>query len=301
MIFAIRDDDVNYFTDPEELEAAYSNVWGYCPPTFSVITHVKGNWPFWIKEIYNNRQSVDWTAWKKDDKVSPLDRNEGLVKFLKEKHKSGKLGLSLHAIHHRNGDLLPPPERLNNYIQGAEFFTNRDLTADVRSAVGYLHSHLDLVIKVFTPPQNLMSLRGYRSVVNNGLSIVGAGIPFWKKERSIKGLENMIKVASFKLRNKNLDYPYILNFKRHSELIHHYPLHPTTRPIHLIEKFEAVYRFNGVFVLSTHYHEFETPLVYDSTRKMKDVFFEFMNYVFSKPDIEFNSLFQDYWKLMIDP
>ena len=99
----------------------------------------------------------------------------------------------------------------------------------------------------------------------------------------------MTKLIGFKVANPGKDYPYLLEYLKHKEVIHHYPLHPTTKLASLVESFEAVRRWDGVFVLSTHYHEFETTLSYDASRKMSDVFKDFMGYVL-KCNIRFTSL-----------
>jgi hypothetical protein len=37
MRFAIRDDDTNYFTQPEQLARVYGAVWEVCPVSLSVV------------------------------------------------------------------------------------------------------------------------------------------------------------------------------------------------------------------------------------------------------------------------
>jgi hypothetical protein len=279
MLFAVRDDDVNFFTEPEELEFAYSHVWDKIPPTFSVISHVKGNWNRWAEEIYRLRQNADWKAWQRDNEAYPIDKNTSLIKFLNEGLANRKLDVCFHAIHHRNEDPVPPEPMPNNYVQGAEFYTTRDMRQPLADAIRYLHQHLKTKISVFTPPQNLLSLKGYKAVVSQKLSIIGSGIPFWKKERTLAGLINMTRVAGFKLKQSNKDYPFTLYFKNHSEVIHHYALHPTTKVEYLVEKFETARQLGGNFVLSTHYYEFKTPLVYNKTKNMKYVFDTFIDHV----------------------
>lgn len=290
MRFAIRDDDTNFFTDPEELFSAYHGVWDICPPTLSIISRVKGNWKYWVKEMYTNRQQMDWEAWRRDDQVSPISSNVHLIKFIKEKMKDRELDISFHAIHHRNEDPILPDQRVNNYIHGAEFFTTRNLSDNLRKELEYLNVTFDSKISVFTPPQNLLSAMGYKAVIENGLSIVGAGIAFWKKELTLNGIRNMTDVLQFKIRYPRMDYPFVLHFKNHSEAPHHYPLHPNTHTEDLIEKFDTVRRFNGDFVLSTHYHEFETQTTYNPSMKMKDVFATFMKYVLEAPSVQFCSV-----------
>ena len=290
MLFAIRDDDVNFFTEPDQLEFAYSGVWDKIPPTFSVISHVKGDWNRWAEEIYRLRHDADWEAWRKDDIIHPIDGNRSLIKFLNEGLSNRKLDVCFHAIHHRNEDPVPPAQVLNNYIQGAEFYTTRDLSHALAKAIRYLRQHLKTMISVFTPPQNLMSQRGYNAVVNQKLSIIGSGIPFWKKEWTVPGLMNMARVMEFRLKHgHNKDYPYALFFKNHAEVIHHYPLHPTTKVEDLIEKFEAARQMNGNFILSTHYYEFARSLTYDKSRNMKYVFDAFINHV-QRDNVDFCTL-----------
>ena len=126
MRFAIRDDDTNFFTDPDELIQAYGQIWDFCPPTLSVITHVKGDWPAWTKKIYQFKHEINWDHWRKDDTVFPLHDNQALVKFLKENLQKEKIDVSFHAVHHRNEDRIMPTSRSNNYVLGAEFFTSEN-------------------------------------------------------------------------------------------------------------------------------------------------------------------------------
>jgi len=291
MRFAIRDDDTNFYTSPEEISAVYSDYWDTIPPTLSVITHVKGNWKFWLSEMYSHRQKMDWQAWRKDDKVFEIGNNDRLINFLKEKLREGKIDVSIHAVHHRNEDTVLPKARENNYINGAEFYTSRDLTNFLRNGVNYLSALVGKPIMVFTPPQNLLSGKGYQAVVSNKLSVVGGGISFWRKEvTTVHGLRNFAKQFLYKITQPSEDYPFALYFKNHSEVIHHYPLHPTTQVQDLIKAFDFVKSKNGDFVLSTHYHEFDEPLTYNKSLTMRQVFKEFMNYVMESTDVHFCSL-----------
>ncbi|MGC3946068.1 MAG: hypothetical protein QM762_16375 [Chryseolinea sp.] len=163
------------------------------------------------------------------------------MEFLREKLAEGKIDISFHAIHHRLDDEFKS-EMKNNYVRGAEFFTTKDLTAKLTTAIDYLTQLFGGRVTVFTPPQNLLSIQGYRAVINNGLSIVGAGIPFWRKELTGRGLGNFAKLLFYKTFKRKLDYPYVLKFENHAEIIHHYPLHPTTRVGDLINRFNEVER-----------------------------------------------------------
>ena len=100
----------------------------------------------------------------------------------------------------------------------------------------------------------------------------------------------MASVITYKLKFPGRDYPYPLNFSNHAEIVHHYPLHPTTQLEDLIAAFEHVRRFDGAFVLSTHYHEFVTPLTYDPRLRMGDIFSRFMQHVRQAPDVQYLAL-----------
>lgn len=291
MRFAIRDDDTNFFTSPEQLEQCYHNIWDAVPVTLCLISKVKGDWERWVHQIYKDKQDTDWNAWTNDDTIHPIEDNQALISFLKEKIKANRLDAGFHAKYHRNGDEALPENRSNNYVRGAEFFTTRDLTDYIKTEVVHLSSLLQYPISIFTPPQNLLSPQGYQSVIEAGLNICGGGIPFYKKEKDLRGLVNIAKQLSFKLQHRGSDYPYVLKYSTHTEIPYHYPLQPNTQLKTLTDAFETVRRFDGDFVLSTHYVEFNYPMTYDKTKTMKNVLEDFMVYI-SKYKVEKMSLSQ---------
>lgn len=285
MRFAIRDDDTNFYTSVADLENCYGDIWDEYPPTLCLISKIKGNWLYWVHHIYKEKHNTDWDAWKKDDKINPIEKNKALVSYLKDKLQEGKVDVAFHAKHHRNEDPEVPKALSNNYVRGAEFYTSRDLSKYIRTEVDHLNELLGTDISVFTPPQNILSEVGYKSVLDAGLNICGGGIAFYKKEKDLQGLLNIGKQLVFKTMNQNSDYARVLRYKSHTEIAYHYPLQPNTRLDSLIYDFDMVRKHNGDFVLSTHYAEFDYPMVYDETITMKKVLTDFLDYV-SKYDVE---------------
>ncbi|MBS1740119.1 MAG: hypothetical protein JST88_06225 [Bacteroidetes bacterium] len=279
MRFAIRDDDANYFTTPQALEACYADIWETIPPSLSLISKVKGNWPFWLQHIYSNRHQTDWQGWENDDKAHPIEQNELLTSFLKQQLHKRRLDICFHAKHHRNSDAVRPNDRENNYVRGAEFYTNEDKTNEIITEVAHLNAIFDYNISVFTPPQNLLSKLGYQAVRHAGLNICGGGLSFLSKEKDARGLYNIATQLIFKLKHKHTNYPFVIHYSNHTEIPYHYPLQPTTKAADLISAFDAVRRFDGDFVLSTHYAEFFYPTTYNSKLIMKDVLHEFLLHV----------------------
>lgn len=292
MRFAIRDDDTNFFTTPAELQQCYGDIWHEFAPTLCLISKVKGNWAKWVHQIYKDKQDTDWAAWTADNTPHPIESNIELVAFLKERIKDGKLDVGYHAKYHRNEDSSLPQEMSNNYVRGAEYFTNRNVTDEIKEEVIHLNKLLNTNISVFTPPQNLLSQLGYECVLNAGLNLCGGGITFYKKEKNLQGLINIGKQLAFKLINKEADYPHVLRYSNHTEIAYHYPLQPGTRLESLIDDFEMVRKHNGDFVLSTHYVEFNYPMVYDENITMKHVLMDFLDYISKYSDVQKMSLSQ---------
>ena len=54
MLFAIRDDDLNYFYNPNDIERWYHGIWDKCPISMSVVPFIKGNWPKLVAEAEKN-------------------------------------------------------------------------------------------------------------------------------------------------------------------------------------------------------------------------------------------------------
>lgn len=291
MRLAIRDDDTNFFTTPQELESCYRDIWQEIPVTLCLISQVKGNWKKWVHQIYKDKHDTDWAAWDADNQPHPIDDNKELVTYLKQKIAAGNVDVAFHAKYHRNGDNMLPADMANNYIRGAEFYTDRDLTKYIKEEVQHLSRLFNHPITVFTPPQNLLSEKGYHAVINAGLNICGGGIPFYKKEKTLKGLVNIAKQMAFKAVYRTSDYPYVLKYSDHNEIVYHYPLQPGTHLRTLTDAFDMVHSFNGDFVLSTHYVEFDYPMVYNEKLKMKHVLEAFLNHV-SKYKVEKMSLSQ---------
>lgn len=289
MRFAIRDDDTNYYTQPEDLQRCYGDIWNDFAPTLSLISKVKGNWLYWVHQIYKDKHQTDWTAWTNDNTIYPIENNTALVTFMKEKIADGKLDISFHAKHHRNEDPELPTGMSNNYVRGAEYFTTRDLSQDIKAEINHLNKIFNTKISVFTPPQNLLSELGYKAVLDAGLNLCGGGIPFYKKEKNIPGIINIVKQLTFKVINRESDYAKVLKYANHNEIAYHYPLQPTTRLDSLIYDFEMVRKHDGDFVLSTHYVEFDYPMVYDETITMKKILMDFLDYI-SKYKVEKMSL-----------
>jgi hypothetical protein len=291
MRFAIRDDDTSFFTSPEEIEFCYKHTWDICPPSLSVIPFVQGNWRKWQDEFYLTGKITDWETWEKDDELHPIHENVGLVEFLKDKVSQGKIALTMHGVHHRNKDAQRLP-LTNNLVHYAEFFTTRDLTESLKEGKEYLERLFDQPFTVFTPPQNVITLKGYQSIVNNNLGLVGGGLSFLARQKNLHWLRELINWGYFKSTHAGeLYYPYVINLGNRKEMMVHFPLQEVTQIEYLIDSFNFVKKADGDFILSTHYHGFPVPHRQYKDKLMKDVYDEFFEYV-RKSDVEFCTINQ---------
>jgi len=258
MIFSIRDDDTNFFTTPEDLEEAYSDIWDICPITIFIIPFVMGNWRFWIKERYFNYDKLNKSKYKYDKKIYPIGENVELINFLKKKIKEGKLEIGIHGVNHKNTDeqFL---KSTHGRIENAEFFTNQDFTNKLKNSKSYLEKLFNQKIRVFSPPQNLINSKGYESVINCNLSIV--------KNRNSKNIYHNISeigvLNAFKITYHSFKKKFFKNIpKQYSKIIEltnnfefpHYPYQPNTKIIDLENQIKYTNSVNGLFVLSTHYY-----------------------------------------------
>ncbi|WP_195909843.1 DUF2334 domain-containing protein [Bacteroidetes bacterium endosymbiont of Geopemphigus sp.] len=286
MKFVLRDDDVNYFTQPIEIEAIYGKIWNKYPVSLCVVPFMMGRWDKWIKELYNTGNIKDVDKWEKDTTIYPIGDNKYLVSYLTDKIKK-KISLCIHGIHHRN--LKKPYLSSRPFIITPEFDTDVDLTASLRKAILYLEDVFKIKIKVFTPPNNRLSKSAYKALLDNNLSFVSGGIPQYKKKifhaHTFRYLSH--KLLNNRFLNKGRSYPYLYNYSNRFELDSYVSQTPYTTFDQLKETFNFVREKDGIYVLSTHYNGYGLPLSYDSSKTLNDIFIKFLNYTRNFNHIEY--------------
>lgn len=285
-IIGIRDDDTNYFTNPEELNFAYGDIWGKCPVTLAVVPYIKGNWKYWVTEIEKNNGMIDWEAYRNDDQIFPIGENKVLVNFLKEKIKEKKISVSIHGIHHRNNDAELPKIK-NNYAGPAEFVTIMNLKKQLLEAKLYLEELLNTSINSFVAPQNILSKQGLKAVSENKLNIVRNNyFPIYPVFDHIT-IREAIKFIGFKIQNRHKTYPYCLNFKNHKEITHYW-IKLNTDLEQLKTQFDFIHLKKGAFILSSHYYGFNQTAYNGYT--IKENFIKIFDYIESHENISFGSI-----------
>lgn len=288
MKFIIRDDDVNFFYSSEYLRDCYDGIVENSPVSTCVVPFVKGDYFKWVNLAEHNKSEFEkrLDEFFDDDEVHPIGENVELVKLLKEWYKEGKIGISMHGIHHRNWNRKAKAIS-GNYISGAEMWTENDMTEPLLNAKNYVEKNFDIRLTTFTAPQNMISAMSYKSLMNVGLSING---DLWNSRDArnciaIYGLWNYIKIVYAKLHK---DYRTILrplqigniNFSVTNRL------YPVTDIDELKRKMDYVHKKNGVFVLGTHSYAYnEKMFKYDYT--LKEAILRVIEYAKGLGDVEF--------------
>jgi len=192
MRIIIRDDDVNYFTEPETLEELYNEVWQRnLIVYFGVIPFQKSEKSGQVPEKY----------WK-SEKIFSVGENTKLIDFIKRKIKEEKVKVMLHGYHHKNENGKP------------EFVGGDNLIEKVRKGKEYLENLFSCKVEFFVPPHNEISKKGVRTVMKNNMCLFNIPDIF---AQPISSIPDYIKHRIFWQKYK-VPYPYPLKFGKRFQI-----------------------------------------------------------------------------------
>ena len=286
MKFIIRDDDISYHFQPEQIERWYDGIIDVCPISMCIPPFIKGNF---FEGIYRINHGITRTYEERVvDEIYKIGDNHPLVNYLKRLLDRKKISIGLHGIRHRNEEEISKTPIKGNYITGAEFYTENDYKQYLKEAKDYLEQLFGVEVNYFTPPQNLVSTKGLKAIVNNNLSLC-TDLLFTRNLKELipfYGLWNTIVMAYYK-KVKRHRYPYVVNHK--VNFIDHTRLQPGKNIEQIKQEFDYVRSRNGVFVLSTHCYAFDDKMEqYDFT--MKEALIDIIKYTQQFNDVEYTTL-----------
>lgn len=227
MKFVIRDDDLNYFSKPADIERWYARVFAQDVPVgFSTIPFVRGS-----SDVYTN---------SKEDGEFPVSENSELIEYVKA---NSFIEVLQHGCTH---------ETVNEVYEYAQ---SRDLTVDTVRGKEELEKAFNQEIKVFVPPHDWISASGVRAIEQANMDIIrgrGAGIRnlIFRKEY----LKNFLKLVTFRFPNFTAIppvYPFVIDFGKHKEMCS-YRLEDED----IFDGLEAAHAVGGNFVAVTHLHTY---------------------------------------------
>lgn len=235
LTFCLRDDDTNFFTNPDQLEDCYSSLWSYGPISLAVVPFQRGCQTQAIPEQFRNT-----------GEIYPLADNWELVTYLRQQLHQGRIEIMLHGYHHEH------------FQESPEFCRSPDLVAKVQNGKFYLERLLETKVRVFIPPHNAISRKGWRAVAEAGLhlgSLPGLRLAWpltsWVSWRNWWRVKRWETATGF-------SYPFVVDFGDHRE-IRSLSVTPSSDPERLKRELEHAAKYHGVFCLATHYWEFEVP------------------------------------------
>ena len=261
--FAIRDDDISFWTKPEELESVYKEIWAKnIPVSVSVI-------PFAVRSL----NCGDWDNFYQEEVQKGIGENKELLEFLKDKMKENKISIMLHGFSHQykvaeNRKAKPVLatkdnlDRLRKNKKGTELIwfgeyswkSYEQLKRETKEGKEYLEDLFHTKIKVFVPPSNDISKDGVKAVSECGLDISGT-MYLRKFNRPVNYLSVKNWFLKFWWRIRyNKVYPYVMDYGTHKELVA-YGLIPQINFDWLNTQFKFCEELEAPFVLATHYWE----------------------------------------------
>ena len=120
----IRDDDLNFFTTPNDIKDAYGDLFGKVPINFFFVPYLRD-----INATYEKSElDYFWQKMNFTGTVSIFD-NEPLVSFVKEQIELQNIDVGLHGLHHVKHELKAPldEDKLAMALASAKSLFGRDI------------------------------------------------------------------------------------------------------------------------------------------------------------------------------
>lgn len=272
--FAIRDDDISYFTPPEKLEKIYRNAWnkGF-KVSFATVPMHKGT----------NNLNVP-PEFRNDGKYYPINQNEELVEYLKTKTSEGKVDIMQHGFcHTKNSDLTAlkfdlEKGNLSRYdgqtvdlAKYSEFYgaNEKEISSKIKEGKDILEETFGISIKVFVSPQELLTKPLWMALWKNNLNYCGGVGRNAITQIPVKHINfyPLLKAATkkvFRINPESIteDVMHLTDIITVPATYRHYWNKFTNDELseywfdHFKTIFEIKKKRNGYFILLTHYWEY---------------------------------------------
>jgi len=138
MIFAIRDDDISYFTNPIDIISAYKDC--QCPISLSVIPDA----------INKHKNSFPYGMGPFDRQYGKIDENKVLIEYIKSEIKNKRYEIIMHGIHHEYFQSL----NSQDFIPETLFLSFEEQLNLIKKNKQYLENVFNVPISTFAAPSN---------------------------------------------------------------------------------------------------------------------------------------------------
>lgn len=199
MKLIIRDDDTNFFTKPQDIQKAYSEIPSF-PVSFAIVpmvVDVIGGCP----ETKGNKTP----CWVGD--------NEELSSYLRERVHNNNCDILMHGIYHQY--------KFPNGVKTPEMAWRENETDNLVEMIGHykrkLEQLFDMHINCFVAPSNRILRKGIQAVYKNDMNYSGIIPISYDRDITPKSIKNFFFRWSLRAKT-GLAYPGILDYGTHFEL-----------------------------------------------------------------------------------
>lgn len=229
MKFIIRDDDLNYFNQPADVERWYKDVFAKgIPVGFSTIPFVKS-----ISDVYPHNLPPE-------DREYPISENRKLTTYVKS---NPLVEIMQHGCTH---------ETKNGVF---EYRKKVGLFKDTKRGKEELERAFDKTVNVFVPPHDAIYNHGIHAVEQAGMNIIrGIGFKnFIPRSEYVLAFIKMVLHRVLRLRKSALPaYPYVIDLGGHKEA---YAFRLADDNLDLLKKgLLYVSKKKGNFIITNHLH-----------------------------------------------
>jgi len=289
MKIAIRDDDLSYWTSVEEIEDLYGEYFQKgMKISFATV-------PNSVKIYYGG----DRTKFYLGNERRLICDNSQLVDYIKEHIREGHIEIMQHGYDHTycielneqrvllSEDVRKQVGKTNQLTFVPECIHKSDecLKKELKEGKELLEDTFGVKMSVFVPPSNALRAGAVKVIEQLGMNISGTMLPNFNRDKDIYSVAVYLKKILWRMKNKDLSYPYIMKYKNHKELTG-YALTPSTN----MKKFYNQLSFckeNDLYgTIATHYWELiENEELRVKLQKIMDKLYEENNLTVSLSEI----------------
>lgn len=231
MKVAIRDDDISYFTKPDDLNKAYDFLnKGDCV-SLSIVPYTV---PVHRNDVFPYGKEID-------NGYYDIAKNRELINYLIHKYEQREVDFLLHGYSHEY--------KLCNksWIAEMKWKSMDQLKKEIPDGKGHIEKVLGVDISIFVAPNNSIDKRAISIIEDLGMNYSGI-IGVFDRRVNFKYLINFVKRWGFRI-VKKVQYPGILDYGMHKEL-NAYTIDDYER---LIYEYKICKKRKVPFVVYTHY------------------------------------------------
>lgn len=229
--FAIRDDDVSFFTKKEQLDSAYSFMTRGGCVSLSVVPYTCPNH---MNKVFPYGEGIEFGYYD-------IGKNKDLVNYLNDGLRNKRYDILLHGFSHEYRQ-ISGAWKAEMIWKGEE-----QLSLEIMRGKHHLEDLFNCTVNVFVAPNNSIDAKSIRVIENLGMNYSGI-IMYNDRDINFRYIINFCRRWGYRMIFK-IPFPGVLDYGKHKELIA-YTIDDYKR---LIFEYKKCKERNQPFVVYTHY------------------------------------------------